>query len=307
MLQSIPTDVTNSLSFDLGTVAIRITSNLTELTNDLNHLAGVINPTSTSGTQSGGDTGTVNTSTSVADPASPRTASGTVDPTALGPLIGDAAILGVDVAATPFRFASSLTSALSGVALDLGSGQIQFAEQDFTAGLRASFGFAEGRLSNDIANIEASLAQLAGPSSTTAGQGGSASSTIGSGTALARASAASASQPRPTDVSPRPVVSQPAPSSPGAEAVSANHQHITAHPGATGIAATDRAPASQEASSPGSRSANNSTPQSAETASKSNPAKPSPTKAANGTNSTNAATHAAPGPKHAAGPKHRKH
>ncbi len=282
-LQDIPTDVTNSLEFSIGSQLNLLTADLNTLTNAVNDLSAIIHPA----TQSTSDTDTVGTSTSIAAAAPPRTTNGTVDPTAIGPLIGDAAILGLDAAATPFQLTASLTGALSAAASDLGAGQVQFAEQDFSAALRGGVVEAEGRLGNDLDNIQAALARL-------------------TGTSLARADAASSSQPRLTDVSPRPVVSsRPAPATPGTHSISANHQHTNArNPGAIGVAATDTSTASQRTPSV-SKTANDQ--QSAETATNTKPAKSSPTKVGNGADGTNTPRHAAPGNQHATGPKHRKH
>lgn len=288
-LQDIPADVTNSLEFGIGSQLNLLSADLNILTNELNHLSGITNPAPPSDTQSGSGTGTVGTSTSIPAAAPARTTNGTVDPTAIGSLIGDAAILGLDAVATPFQLTASLTGALSAAASDLGAGQVQFAEQDFTTALRGGFVEAEGRLSSDLEAIQATLARL-------------------TGTSLAQADTASSSQPRLTDASPRPVVSsRPTPSAPGAKPVSANRHHTTGHnPGTPGVAATDTSTASQRTPS-ASKTANAPTKQSAETATNTTPAKSSPTKVGNGAAGTNTPRHAAPGNQHAPGPKHRKH
>ena len=132
MLQDILGDVSNSLRFGIGSRISLLTADIVVLTNEVNHLAEIINPAPPSGTQSG-------VSTSVDRTAPSRTPTATFDPAATGSLIGDAVLLGLDVTATPFEFTESLTNALSAAALDLGAGQVPRREQDFATNLRLGF------------------------------------------------------------------------------------------------------------------------------------------------------------------------
>ena len=142
LLGDIPGDVFNSLQFGIASRLSLLTADIGVLTNEVNHLTGIINPAPSS--------------TSVLT----RTAA--IDPTAVGPLTGDAALLGPDVVATPFELTESLTNALSAAALDLGAGQIQDAEQDFASNLRLGLVEAQTRLGNDLNGIATSLARLTG-------------------------------------------------------------------------------------------------------------------------------------------------
>ena len=201
----------------------------------MNALSAIIHP-APPGTQSAADTGAVGTPKATAA-APARTLGGAFDPAAIGPLIGDAAELGLDAVATPFQLAQSLTGALSAAALDLGAGQVQDAQQDFVSSLRVGFVEAQSRLNNDLSSIGAALARLTGTASTPAGQVGAPTSVVGSRTTLeeGKAVSPSATQSHPTDAGARPVVSltQPTPSKPAATPLGGDHPHITAHnPGA---------------------------------------------------------------------------
>jgi hypothetical protein len=141
LLGDIPGDVFNSLQFGIGSRLSLLSADIGVLTDEVNHLTGIIGPAPSS-------------------TSADRTAA--VDPVAIGPLTGDAALLGLDVTATPFELAESLTNALSAAALDLGAGQIQDAEQDFATNLHLGFVEAQTRLGNDLNAIAASLARLTG-------------------------------------------------------------------------------------------------------------------------------------------------
>ncbi len=174
-LQDIPGDVSNSLQFSIGSTLNLLSADINNLTNAVNALSAIIHP-APPGTQSAADTGAVGT---LAVPAAPaRTSGGVFDPTAIGPLIGDAAELGLDAVATPFQLAQSLTGALSAAALDLGAGQVQDAQQDFVSSLRVGFVEAQSRLNNDLSSIGAALARLTGTASTPAGQVGAPTSVV---------------------------------------------------------------------------------------------------------------------------------
>ena len=157
MLRDILGDVSNSLRFGIGSQISLLTADIVVLTNEVNHLAEIINPATPSGTQSG-------VSTSVDRTAPSRTSTATFDPAAIGSLIGDAVLLGLDVTATPFELTESLTNALSAAALDLGAGQVQNVRQDFATNLRLGFVEARTRLDNDLNGIATSVARLRGTS-----------------------------------------------------------------------------------------------------------------------------------------------
>ena len=176
-------DVSNSLRFGIGSRISLLTADIVVLTNEVNHLAEIINPAPPTGTQSG-------VSTSVDRTAPSRTPTATFDPAATGSLIGDAVLLGLDVTATPFELTESLTNALSAAELDLGAGQVQDARQDFATNLRLGFVEARTRLDNDLNGIATSVARLRGTSGTTAGRAGAASSVGASNTSLVGAKTA---------------------------------------------------------------------------------------------------------------------
>jgi len=141
MLQDIPRDVGNSLGFGIGSQLNLLTADLNVLTNAINHLTAIIGTTAPSGTQSSAGSSTA---------TARQTLVGAFDPGAIGPLLGDTATLGLDVVATPFQLVQSLTSALSGAAMDLGAGQVHDGGQDFTTRLQTGFEEADARLSNDL-------------------------------------------------------------------------------------------------------------------------------------------------------------
>jgi hypothetical protein len=308
-LQDIPGDVSNSLQFSIGSTLNLLTADVNNLTNAVNALSAIVHP-APPGTQSAADTGAVGTpKATAATPA--RTLGGAFDPAAIGPLIGDAAILGLDAVATPFQLAQSLTGALSAAALDLGAGQVQDAQQDFVSSLHGGFVEAESRLNNDLSSIGAALARLTGTAGTPAAPGGAVTSGGAPGTALEDGKAASsATQSHPTEVGARPVVSltQPAPSKPAAKPLGGDDPRTTAHnPGAVATPATTASTASQHQPSDAPKTADASTRQGGGSAADTKPAKQSPTAAGVGASGTNTPKHAAPGQPHTSGPKHSKH
>ena len=229
MLQDILGDVSNSLRFGIGSRISLLTADIVVLTNEVNHLAEIINPAPPSGTQSG-------VSTSVDRTAPSRTPTATFDPAATGSLIGDTVLLGLDVTATPFELTESLTNALSAAALDLGAGQVQDARQDFATNLRLGFVEARTRLDNDLNGIATSVARLRGTSGTTAGQAGAASSVGASNTSLVGAKTAASSS------------AAQAFSAPAAKPLSADRRHTHgAQPGGNRCRTTHPATASEQA------------------------------------------------------------
>lgn len=283
-LQDIPGDVSNSLQFSIGSTLNLLSADINDLTTAVNALSAIIHP-APPGTQSAADTGAVGTLAAPAAPA--RTSGGVFDPTAIGPLIGDAAELGLDAVATPFQLAQSLTGALSAAALDLGAGQVQDAQQDFVSSLRVGFVEAQSRLNNDLSSIGAALARLTGTASTPAGQVGA-----------------------PTSVVARPVVSpiQPAPSKPAAKPLGGDDPHITAQkPRAAGTTGATASTASRHQPSDASKPADAPTRQGGGSATDTKPAGQSTTRAGVRPSGTNTPKHSAPGQPHTAGPKHGKH
>ena len=216
------------------------------------------------------------------------------------------------MAATPFQLTQSLTNALGAAALDLGAGQVQFAEQDFATDLRVGLVEAQTRLGNDLNNIGATLARLTGVSNATAHLVGAANQVTesASSTSLEEGKAASTSvaQSHVRVVGARSVGSKEAPSAPVAESVSAKPQHTTAHnPKVVGTTVTDFSTASQQAPSRAPKTAKEPTRQGESPVANANPATPSPAQVSAHANGANTPKHSAPGARHAKGPKHRKH
>ena len=290
MTQNVSADVGKSLEMSLETLAARLTGDINLVAAAEDKLRGV--PAPASGAEAGGPTGTPNTSTSTTDPAAPRTASGSSAPTGVGPLVDAAATLGLDVFGTPFQLTETLTTALSDVALDLGTGDFQNAGTAFAADLRSGITSVKNRLVADIDNIKAALAgQMAGPVSSAPGDSASVKSEAVSAKSIAQHSSTSPAQLQAGHpaITPRHIVSQTATSTPGAPSAGPNRQPSTAHnPHVSGVAVNDPS---------ASRQPNTTT---------SNTTKPSPTKAGKSAGTTRSAT-AGSGKQGANGPKHRKH
>lgn len=292
MTQDVSADVGKSLVNSFEMLASRLSADINILATVENQLRGV--PAPASGAEVGDPTGTANTSTSPTDPAPPQTTSGTSAPTGVGPLVDAAATLGLDVFGTPFQLTETLTTALSDVALDLGAGDFQNAGTAFAVDLRSGITSVKNRLVADIDNIKAALAgQMAGPVSSAPGDSASVKSGAVSAKSIAQHSSTSPAQlqaGRPA-IRPRHIVSQTAPSTPGAPSAGPNRQPSTAHnPHVSGVAVTD--PSTSAAPTAKSSTSNTS--------------KPSPTKAGSSTGSAHTAT-AGSGKQGANGPKHRKH
>jgi hypothetical protein len=279
-LQDIPGDVSDSLQFSIGSTLHLLNADIVTLTNAVNALSAIIHP-APPGTQSAADTGAVGTPKATAAPA--RTLGGAFDPTAIGPLIGDAAELGLDAVATPFQLAQSLTGALSAAALDLGAGQVQDAQQDFVSSLRVGFVEAQSRLNNDLSSIGAALARLTGTASNPAGQVGAPTSVVGSRATLEDGKAAS-------------------------KPLGGDDPRITAHnPGAVGTTGATASTTSQHQPSDVPKTADAPTRQGGGSAAETKPAAQSPTPAGARASGTNTPKHSAPGQSHTAAPKHGKH
>ncbi len=294
-----------------------ISADLNNLTIAINHITAILQSApgdSGSGTQSGANTGTVAASNSGAVAA----ATGTPDPSALGPLIGDVAILGVDMTASPFAVTQTWTRALAAVSTALGAGEIQAAQKAFTTILQAGLTEAQTRITDDTNNIGAALARLVGTSSTTAGQVGTANSVTGAAGALAAAKTAATStvQLRPTRIGPRPVAAKPASSTPAADVVSADHNLGTAHsPTTAGTASAAPSTVSQQGSShtpgkttePARRGGGTTGTTKPATQSSTGRDGQSPRKAGDSASGTSRGKHSAPGKPHKDGAKHGKH
>jgi hypothetical protein len=168
-LQDIPGDDTESLEFSVGSTVSLLSADINVLTNAVNALSAIVPPAPAS-SQGAAGSGAVSVPKDTVSATPSRALAGALDPTAIGSLIGGAAALGLDVVATAFQLAQSLTGALSGVAVDLGADQVQDAEPDFASTLRVGFVEAQSRLDNDLGNIGAALARLTGASNTTAGK-----------------------------------------------------------------------------------------------------------------------------------------
>ena len=152
------------------------------ITADLNNLAGAINHL-TGFLQSGaGDTGATQTGVTTGSVAASNSGTGTA---AIGPLIGDVAILGVDMTAAPFAMTQAVTRALAAASTDLGAGNIGAAQTDFTTILGAGLAESQNRIAKDQNNIGAVLARLVGLPSTTTSQTGTANSATGATSAPA--------------------------------------------------------------------------------------------------------------------------
>ena len=265
-----------------------LSADLNNLTTAINHIIGILQSDpgdDGSGTQSGVNTGTVASANSGAVAA----ATGAPDPSALGPLIGDVAILSVDMTASPFAVTQTWTRALAAASTDLGAGEMQAAQNAFTTILQAGLTEAQTRITDDTNNIGAALARLVGTSSTTTGQVGTVSSVTGAAGSLAAAKTAAASpaQPRPAKIGPRPVVAKPASSTPGADAVSADHNPAPVHNHETASAAAPKVSHNGSAHTPGTRTES--------------------TRRRGGVDGTSTGKHSAAGKPHNGAAKHGKH
>jgi hypothetical protein len=123
MVQNLLRDVTSSLEFNLSTPLTRLTADLHAATAEVNKIADSMHPPSD--TASGAN----DTPQSAAGPAAPgeptatnlshtsanRTPIGSLAPSAIGPLIGNTAILGLQVGIAPLEAVTSLTNAQAGL------------------------------------------------------------------------------------------------------------------------------------------------------------------------------------------------
>ena len=288
-----------------------ITADLNGLTDAINKLTGFLQTgagDTGAGTQTGVTTGSVAASNSGTATAAATSASGLG---ALAPLIGDVAILGVDMAASPFAETQTVTRAIAAAATDLGAGDMQAAQTAFTKILQTGLAETQTRIAEDKANIGAALARLMGQPSTTTSQAGTANSVTEATSVVAATKTTSrpAVQSHPTNMGPGPVVAKPTSSTPAAV-----HRSTTTN---TTTAGSSTVSARGSSHTPGTTTT--TTRQGSNTAGATKPSTPSPTKAGSPTktgsptkaggsaNATSTAKHSAPAKSHDGGGKHGKH
>ncbi|HEY6576825.1 MAG TPA: hypothetical protein VI029_18270 [Mycobacterium sp.] len=269
---------------------------LNVITADLNNLAGAINHL-TGFVQSGpGVTGAPQTGVKTGSVAASNSGTGTA---ALLPLIGDVAILGVDMTAAPFAMTQTVTRALAAASTDLGAGELGAAQTDFTTILGAGLTESQTRIAKDKNNIGAVLARLVGLPSTTTRQTGPANSVAGATSALgaAKTASAAASRSHPSNVGPGPVVTRPRSSAPAGTATAGSS---TVSPrGSSRTPEATAKPTPQRGNTTGTTKPATQSPTGADGQ--------SPTKAGDSANGTSTSKHSAPAKPHKDGAKHRKH
>lgn len=169
LFQDVLRDVTSSLELNVGTVMNRRAGDINNLTDEVNKLSEAMNnpapdkPTSTVTTAqsaTGPATPETPTATNPSRTTASRTPIASLDPSAIGPLIGNAAMLALDVGAVQFETVTALTNALSGAALDLGAGQFDEAKQFVAGELRFNFNLVQQRLANDLKAVGTNVAEL---------------------------------------------------------------------------------------------------------------------------------------------------
>jgi hypothetical protein len=166
LLQDLLPDVINTLEFNAGTPLAKLATDISLITDEINKIG---DDGTVSTTQSAAGTATSETPTAAAPSHVNASAAptGSFDPSVIGPLIGDTAILGLDLITLPSDAVVTLTDALSGAAHDLGAGQVEDAEKFVASTLRAGFNLAESRITTDLNAIRTHFAQLTGTSSPT--------------------------------------------------------------------------------------------------------------------------------------------
>jgi hypothetical protein len=280
-----------------------ITADLNGLTDAINKLTGFLQSgagDSGAGTQTGVTTGSVAASNSGSATAA---ATGAPDLGALAPLIGDVAILGVDMTASPFAMTQTVTRAIAAASTDLGAGDMQAAQTAFNKILQTGLAATQARIADDKNNIGAALARLMGKPSTTTSQVGTANSVTGATNVVATTKTTStpAVQSHPTSMGPGPVVTKPTSSTPAAVHKSTTTNTATAAPSTVSTQGSSHTPGTTATT----------TRQGSDTAGATKPSTPSPTKAG-GSGSANAnanatAKHSDPAKSHDGGAKHGKH
>jgi hypothetical protein len=237
MVQNLLKDVTFSVEFNLGTPLTRLTADIRNLTDVINEIADAKNnpPPDAAGTAGAPQTpATVNPGRASAI----RTPFGSADLSAIGPLIGNTAILGLEVAGVPFEAVTSVTNALSGAAQDLGAGEFEEAKAFAATQLTGDFRRIESNIARDLQAIGANVAQLTGTSNPT---GSTVKTAIGSTATTADPHAASpaSAQPKPTGTSGSRGATNGAVAAPVAKPVSSAPKHPAPHhPSAIGASST---------------------------------------------------------------------
>ena len=288
-----------------------ITADLNGLTDAINKLTGFLQSGAGddgAGTQAGVNTGSVAASNSGTVTAA---ASGAPDLGALAPLIGDVAILGVDMTASPFAMTQTVTRAIAAASTDLGAGDMQAAQTAFTNILQTGLAETQTRIADDKNNIGAALARLMGKPSTTTSQVGTANSVTGATSALAAAKTTStpAVQSHPTNMGPGPVVTKPTSSTPAAVHGSTTGGTTTAGSSTVSARGSSHTPGTTATTNParkrhrGRHEAVDPIPHQGRRPTKTG----SPTKAGGSANATSTAKHSAPAKSHDGGAKHGKH
>jgi hypothetical protein len=241
--------------------------------NDALHNLGVFLQSGT-GNNAAGTPGATNTGAT--HPGSVIAAAVAPGLSALGPLIGDVAILGVDMTASPFAMTQTVTRAIAAGATELGAGDVHAAQTAVTNIITAGLAESQNRIAADKNNIGAALARLVGrPGTTTTDQTGTADS------AAARKAASTQALPSHR-TNPTTVVTKIA----GSSTVSPKGSSTTPGRSIEGGNTGTTKPATQSPTGTGGQS---------------------PTKAGDTTHGTSTANHSAPAKAHQDGGKHRKH
>jgi hypothetical protein len=273
------------------------------ITNEINELDGNA-PDSASGTVSTADTAAStapsesNTATAPGRPASSAGPIGSFDPSAIASLIGDTAVLGT----LPAGAVVSLTDALSGAALDLGSGEVADAGKFFADTVRGGFVLAESRIANDLNTIKTHFAELTGTSNPTdTAQDTAVRSTIVTADHKTAAPAPTTSQRTDTTGRTDPTV-------PAAKPVTATHNNAAASDSAAATSATStKTPTGpKHALREGSKTVSELTGRDGTNASGTKAAASAPTKTADQGSKTTKPGNSIHGQNHAPGGKHRK-
>jgi hypothetical protein len=258
-----------------------ITADLSNLAGAINHLTGFLQSgaAATGAPQTGVKTGSVAASNAGTGAAG------------LLPLIGDVAILGVDMTAAPFNTTQTVTRALAAASTDLGAGDLRAAQMDFPAILQAGLTESQTRIAKDQNNIGAALARLVGRPSTTTSQTDAASSVAGASSAVAATKTTStpAVQSHPINKGPGPVVTKPRSSAPASTATGGSS--TASHQGWSRTHGVTAKPTQQRGNTTGTTKS----------------ATQSPTKAGDSADGAGTAKHSAPAKPHKDGAKHRKH
>ena len=274
-----------------------ITADLNGLTDAINKLTGFLQSgagDNGAGTQTGITAGSVAASNSGTATAAATGASGLG---ALAPLIGDVAILGVDMTASPFAMTQTVTRAIAAASTDLGAGDMQAAQTAFNKILQTGLAETQTRIAEDKNNIGAALARLMGKPSTTTSPAGAANSVTGATSVVAATKTTStpAVQSHPTNMGPGPAVTKPTSSIPAAlheSAPSTVSTQASSHTPATTATTTRQGGDTTGATKPSTAS----------------PTKTgSTTKAGGSANAASTAKHSAPAKSHDGSTKHGKH